>query len=75
MPENHPLFSFVCEGRKSALYFFIGNCVFGVAKKEHMFIEHMLDKHVFGHDNKTLAGSEDIETFFSKTIVKWVIFI
>ena len=54
---------------------FIGNCVFGVAKKEHMFIEHMLDKHVFGHDNKTLAGSEDIETFFSKTIVKWVIFI
>ena len=29
-----------------------------------MVIEHMLDKHVFGHDNKTLAGSEDIETFF-----------
>ena len=22
MPENHPLFSFVCEGRKSVLYFF-----------------------------------------------------
>ena len=21
MPENHPLFSFVCEGRKSVLYF------------------------------------------------------
>ena len=48
---------------------------FWVAKKEHMVIEHMLDKHVFGHDNKTLAGSEDIETFFAKTIVKWIIFI
>ena len=40
-----------------------------------MFIEHMLDKHAFGYDNKTLAGSEDIETFFAKTIVKWIIFI
>ncbi len=40
-----------------------------------MVIEHMLYKHVFGHDNKTLAGSEDIETFFAKTIVKWIIFI
>ena len=48
---------------------------FWVAQKEHMVIEHMLYKHVFGHDNKTLAGSEDIETFFAKTIVKWIIFI
>ena len=40
-----------------------------------MFIEHTLDKHAFGYDNKTLAGSEDIETFFAKTIVKWIIFI
>ena len=40
-----------------------------------MVIEHMLYKHVFGHDNKTLAGLEDIETFFAKTIVKWIIFI
>ena len=45
------------------------------SKKERMFIEHMLDKHAFGYDNKTLAGSEDIETFFAKTIVKWIIFI
>ncbi len=45
------------------------------SKKEHMFIEHMLDKHVFGHDNKTLAESEDIKTFFAKTIVKRIIFI
>ena len=44
-------------------------------KKERMFIEHTLDKHAFGYDNKTLAGSEDIETFFAKTIVKWIIFI
>ena len=45
------------------------------SKKERMFIEHTLDKHAFGYDNKTLAGSEDIETFFAKTIVKWIIFI
>ena len=63
------------QGNTAAFFYFIGNCVFGVAKKEHMFIEHMLDKHVFGHDNKTLAGSEDIETFFAKTIDKWIIFI
>ena len=55
--------------------YFIGNYVFGAVKKERMFIEHMLDKHAFGYDNKTLAGSEDIETFFAKTIVKWIIFI
>ena len=40
-----------------------------------MFIEHMLDEHVFAYDNKTMLGLEDIETFFAKTIVKWVIFI
>ena len=57
------------------LFYFIGNCVFGAVKKEHMFVEHMLDKHVFGHDNKTLAESEDIKTFFAKTIVKRIIFI
>ena len=57
------------------LFYFIGNCVSGAAQKERMFIEHMLDKRAFGYDNKTLAGSEDIETFFAKTIVKWIIFI
>ena len=40
-----------------------------------MFIERMLDKHAFGYDDKALARSEDIETFFAKTIVKWIIFI
>ena len=57
------------------LFYFIGNFDFRENKKKHMFIEHMLDKHAFGYDNKTLAGSEDIETFFAKTIVKWIIFI
>lgn len=40
-----------------------------------MFIEHMLDKHVFGHENKMMAGLEDVKTFFPKIIVKRVIFI
>ena len=44
-------------------------------KKEHIFIEHMLDKHVLGHGNKTMLGSEDIKAFFAKIIVKWVILI
>ena len=61
--------------RLPAFFYFIGNCVFGAVKKERMFIERTLDKHAFGYDNKTLAGSEDIETFFAKTIVKWIIFI
>ena len=38
-----------------------------------MFIEHMLDKHVFGRDNKTMAGLEDVKTFFPQIIVKRVI--
>ena len=59
----------------SILFLLYRKLRFWVAKKEHMVIEHMLYKHVFGHDNKTLAGSEDIETFFAKTIVKWIIFI
>lgn len=57
------------------LFYFIGNCVSGAAQKERMFIERMLDKHAFGYDDKALARSEDIETFFAKTIVKWIIFI
>ena len=40
-----------------------------------MFIEHMLNEHVFENDNKTLAESEDIETLFAQTIVKQVILI
>lgn len=40
-----------------------------------MFIEHMFDKHVFGHENKMMAGLEDVKTFFPKIIVKRVIFI
>ena len=59
----------------SILFLLYRKLRFWVAKKEHMVIEHMLYKHVFGHDNKTLARSEDIETFFAKTIVKWIIFI
>lgn len=40
-----------------------------------MFVEHMLDKHVFGYDNKTVLRLEDMKTFFSEMIVKRVIFI
>lgn len=40
-----------------------------------MFIEHMLDKHVFGYDNKTMAGLKDIKTIFSKQIVKDIVFV
>lgn len=40
-----------------------------------MFIEHMLDKYVSGHGNKTMLGLEDIKAFFTKIIVKGVIFI
>ena len=40
-----------------------------------MFIKHMLDEHVFGRDNKTMAGLEDLKTFFPQIIVKRVIFI
>ena len=38
-----------------------------------MFIEHMLDKHVFGRDNKTMAGLEDVKTFFSKAVIKFIV--
>ena len=55
---------------------FIGNSNFYESKKKHMFIEHMLDKHVFRHEKKTVIRSENIKTFFSEIIiVKWVIFI
>ena len=76
--KNKIHFGFYADRRLNVpvcFFCFIGNCVFGVSKKEHTFIERMLDERVFEHDNKTLAGSEDIETFFAKTIVKWVIFI
>jgi hypothetical protein len=33
----------------------------------------MLDKRVFGYDNKTMQESEDVEAFFSKTIVKFIV--
>jgi len=32
------------------LFYFIGNSDFWKHKKEHIFVEHMLDKRAFGHD-------------------------
>lgn len=40
-----------------------------------MFTEHMLDKHVFEHENKTELCLEDIKTFHTNFIVKQVVFI
>ena len=39
---------------KSLPYFFIGNCDFPENRKKHMFTEHMLDKHVSEHEDKTV---------------------
>ena len=46
-----------------AFFCFIGNSDFGGTKRKHMFTEHMLDKHVLKHDNKTKEVLEDIKTF------------
>lgn len=51
-------------------YFFIGNSDFGKDKKKHMFTEHMLDKHVFGHDNKTKQVLEDIKALNASLVSK-----
>ena len=40
-----------------------------------MFIERMLDKHVFGHENKTALCLEDIKTFHPSFVIKQVVFI
>ena len=65
-----------CSSEQGAVFYFIGNSNFYESKKKHMFIEHMLDKHVFRHEKKTVIRSENIKTFFSEIIiVKWVIFI
>ena len=36
------------------LFYFIGNSDFRVTKKEQELIEHMLDKLLSGHNNKTI---------------------
>ena len=43
---------------------------FGKHKKKHMFIERMLDKHVFGYDNRTKEMLEDIKTFDTSFVSK-----
>lgn len=58
-----------------SLFCFIVNSDFWKHKKEHMFIERMLDKHVFGHDNRTKEMLEDIKTFDTSLVSKQVIFI
>ena len=49
--------------RQRYIFCFIGNSDFGGTKRKHMFTEHMLDKHVLKHDNKTKEVLEDIKTF------------
>ena len=61
-----------CNGR---FYFFIGNCDFSENRNKHMFTEHMLDKHVFEHENKTALCLEDIKTFHTSFVIKQVVFI
>ena len=57
------------------LFYFIGNSDFLKHKKKHIFIEHMLDKNVFGVHEKDGTVLEDIESVFTKTVTKRVIFI
>lgn len=52
------------------LFCFIGNSDFGKGKKKHMFTEHTLDKHVFGHDNKMKKVLKDIKTFNTSLVSK-----
>ena len=42
-------------------FYFIGNSDFGEDKRKHMFTERVLDKHVFGHGNKTKQVLEDVK--------------
>ncbi len=48
---------------------------FWKAQKKHTFTEHMLDKYALEHDNKTKEVLEDIKTFDTSLVSKYVIFI
>lgn len=64
------------EAAVSGFFFhFIGNCDFSENRNKHMFTEHMLDKHVFEHENKTALCLEDIKTFHTSFVIKQVVFI
>lgn len=52
------------------IFYFIGNFDFGKHKKKHMFIEHMSDKYVLKHGNKTKKVLEDIKTFGTSLVSK-----
>ncbi len=52
------------------IFYFIGNSDVGKHKKKHMFTEHMLDKRVFGHDDRTKEMLEDIKTFDTRFVSK-----
>ncbi len=52
------------------LFYFIGNSDVGEHKKKHMFIEHMLDKRVFGHGDRTKKMLEDIKSFDTRFVSK-----
>ena len=49
--------------------------IFLRTENKHMFTEHMLDKHVFEHENKTALCLEDIKTFHTSFVIKQVVFI
>ena len=53
----------------------LGNCDFSENRNKHMFTKHMLDKHVFEHENKTALCLEDIKTFHTSFVIKQVVFI
>ena len=44
-------------------------------QKKHAFTKVELGKRVYGNGNKTMVRLEDIKTFFTKQIVKRIVFI
>ena len=57
------------------LFCFIGNSDLFRKQKKHAFTKVELDKRVRGNGNKTMVRLEDIKTFFTKQIVKRIVFI
>ena len=57
------------------VFYFIGNFDFSRKQKKRVFTKLELGKHVHGNDNKTMVRLEDIKTFFTKQIVKRIVFI
>lgn len=56
--------------RLTCFYSFVGNADFWKHKKKHPFIERMLDKHVFGHEDKTKEMLEDIKPLDTDFVIQ-----